>query len=267
MSANAGVAGRGAPIIVVRHEAVNVDQAAPTPGQAWNEPTAGTRPVSSEREPNSTSAASRSTNSAGSRRMRRLTSSMRTRVSVETSARRSPAWTRSIMNLRTRALPRIIRSRTSPSSMRRSRWVPERARRSSPGCANTEIQPATTARARAARPVISKPIASNRFSTKATGSTHTSASAEYDLNRSRTRERISSRSSSAGRSRSRGRRAATTVARPCWTRAAGATITRAPASRARQQRSMSSAPGNVAGSNPPSSWNRSARTSIAACDT
>ena len=58
---------------------------------------------------------------AGSRRMRRAASSMRTRVRVETSASRSPAWTRSSMNRRRRALPRIIRSRTSPSSTRRSR--------------------------------------------------------------------------------------------------------------------------------------------------
>jgi hypothetical protein len=42
MSAKAGVAGRGAPIIVVRQEAVNVDHAAPTPGHDRNEPISGT---------------------------------------------------------------------------------------------------------------------------------------------------------------------------------------------------------------------------------
>ena len=31
-----------APMIVVRHEPVNVDHASPTPGQAWNDPTSGT---------------------------------------------------------------------------------------------------------------------------------------------------------------------------------------------------------------------------------
>ena len=77
----------------------------------------------------------------------------------------------------------------------------------------------------------------------------TSASAEYDLQSSRTRERVSSRSCRPPGGRGRARRAApSTVGRsaraPCRTRAAGATITRAPASRARQHRSMSSAPGN-----------------------
>ncbi len=42
ISANAGVAGRAEPIIVVRHEAVNVDHADPTPGQLRKEPTSGT---------------------------------------------------------------------------------------------------------------------------------------------------------------------------------------------------------------------------------
>jgi hypothetical protein len=41
INAKIGLAGCAEPIIVVRHDPVNVDQAAPTPGHAWNEPTSG----------------------------------------------------------------------------------------------------------------------------------------------------------------------------------------------------------------------------------
>ncbi len=105
------------------------------------------------------------------------------------------------MKRRTRALPRIMRSRTSPSSIRRAFCVAERARRSSPGRANACNHPAGIDHARATRPVTSNPSASKTLSTKATGRTQTSASAEYDLQSRRTRARVSARSSAGVRSR------------------------------------------------------------------
>ena len=80
-----------APMIVVRQAPLKVDHASPTPGQAWNEPTSGTCPKSSERDPNNTSSVSPIANSAGNWRARCAASSMRTRVIEETSASRSPA--------------------------------------------------------------------------------------------------------------------------------------------------------------------------------
>ena len=69
------------------------------------------------------------------------------------------------------------------------------------------------------------------------------------------------------RGRGGGRLPRWSAASTCAPRASGTTTIRAPASRARQHRSRSSEPGNVSGSNPPSSAKRSARTSIAALET
>ncbi len=102
------------------------------------------------------------------------------------------------------------------------------------------------------------PTASTNPTTNPTGTSQSSLCNEYDVNSTRTRDRASANSS--GRS---SRRRSVDASR--WVaRASGTTRIRAPASRARQHRSRSSAPGNVAGSNPSSVVKRSVRTSMTA---
>jgi hypothetical protein len=102
--------------------------------------------------------------------------------------------------------------------------------------------------------------ASTKDATIPTGTTHNSVRVDDSVRTVLMRVRASAAESGGALSRS-------AAASRCRARASGATSTRAPASRARQHRSRSSAPGNAAGSNPPSSWKRSVRTSTAASDT
>ena len=80
--------------------------------------------------------------------------------------------------MRTRALPRTMRSRTSPSSTRRMRCVDARALRIPLPRPNAENQPASNARARAGRRVNTSAIASATFNKNARGNTQSSATGE-----------------------------------------------------------------------------------------
>ena len=80
--------------------------------------------------------------------------------------------------MRTRALPRTMRSRTSPSSTRRIRCVAARALRMPVPRRNAENQPASNAPPEPGGAVNTSAIASATFNKNARGNTHSSATGE-----------------------------------------------------------------------------------------
>ncbi len=230
------------------------------PGHRANVPTAGTPPVSRWRDPTTQTSASTATSANSGCRVFSVAALMAERPTSANERTRSSVATCSATNPRSRA-PRARSWRRSRSSMRRSRRTCRRARRIWRKRLRFHHQAPRAERTRPRRSVIVSRNASTKDAATPTGTTHSSVRADDSVSTVLMRLRAMAAASGAAPS------PRSPAAWWCCTRASGATNTRAPASRARQHRSRSSAPGNREASKPPSSWNRSVRTSMAVSET